>query len=129
MTLPSKIKDHVSRHKTVYTVGSYVVVAGVVYVVAKGVKVQGGIANTSVSVNPVSLFSNRMTTNVMTIIDRGTQGPPSYLVQCLETGEIWISQRAAAFANGVSQTDLSLHLNGIKDSVNNLHFERVGIAI
>ena len=84
-------------------------------------------ADTLVTMRPLSLLSNRMT-NVVTVIDSNRQGPPSWVVRCLETGNIFTSQNAAADAMGLSATNLSQHLNGVQDSVNGFTFERICMA-
>lgn len=68
------------------------------------------------------------TLNVVSYFSSGRQGPPSWVVRCLETGDVFTSQRAAAFAMGLAQDHLSNHLNGIRDNVNGFHFERICMA-
>lgn len=116
------IKEHVARHKTAYLIGSFVVVAGITYLVVR--KMTSGQDN--VTVRSFNILSNHP--SIVTMIESNRQGPPSWVVRCLDTGEWFSSQRAAALANGIYESHLSQHLNGLQDHVNGLHFERVCIA-
>lgn len=66
--------------------------------------------------------------NLQQVISANRQGAPSWVVRCLESGEVYPSQRAAAIANGIAESDLSRHLNGLRDLAENLHFERICMA-
>lgn len=120
----NRFKAHVGRHKTAYIVGSLVVVAGVTYLVTR--KLSSGTANDNVNVRAFNFLSNHP--SIVTVIENGRQGPPSWVVRCLETGEIFTSQRMAALLNGINQSDLSQHLNGLHENVKGLHFDRICIA-
>ena len=68
------------------------------------------------------------TLNMVSYISADRQGPPSWVVRCLETGDVFTSQRAAALAMNLAQDHLSNHLNGTRDNVNGYHFERICMA-
>lgn len=46
-------------------------------------------------------------------------------VKCVETKEVFASMARAANANGVNVANMSKHINGAKEAVNGLHFEKV----
>jgi hypothetical protein len=118
-----EIAAHVKKHKTAYIVGTTVVVtAGITYFVTRRISVGQG----NVNVRALNLLSNKP--NIVTVIENGRQGPPSWVVRCVETNEWFSSQRAAAFGKGLSESELSSHLNGLRDNVRDLHFERVCLA-
>lgn len=52
-------------------------------------------------------------------------GDPGNHVQCIETGEIWMSQGAAARATGIHPSYLSNHLRGITPHCKSQHFQTV----
>jgi len=66
--------------------------------------------------------------NNVSFISSNRQGPPSWVIRCLETGNIFTSQRAAALAMKLSESHLSEHLNGLKDHIDGYHFERICLA-
>ena len=61
-------------------------------------------------------------------ITSNRQGPPSWVVRCIETGEVFSSQNKAAEVLGISKQDLSKHLNKTMDTADGLHFERICMA-
>lgn len=67
-------------------------------------------------------------TNNVAIIDARRQGPPSWVVRCVETGQITSSQRAMAAALGISESNISKQLNGILDHAEGYHFERICLS-
>jgi hypothetical protein len=98
-------------------------------VLASGVhSVPDGTA-TAVTVNPFMFFS-KQANNISTIVHRNNQGPPSYMVECLEDNVTWLSQKVAAAAKGVDPGMMSSHINhGIPGSLNGEHFRRIGVAV
>lgn len=117
--LSRKVRIHYRKHKKVYLVGSYVVVAGAVFVVTRATIPSRGISNTAILV-----WRNKQM--IKLVIRRGH---PGYVVRCLETGEIFASIRRAAEANGISASTLRQHLAGKQDAVSGLHFEKLGEAL
>ena len=76
----------------------------------------GLVLGNSYALNDVSfIFSNR-------------QGPPSWVIRCKETGDIFSSQAKAALEMNIEASRISEHLNGVRDSVNGYHFERICLA-
>lgn len=66
--------------------------------------------------------------NLKQVINSNRKGAPSWVVRCVETGQIYTSQRAAALATGIAESDISRHLNGLRELSENLHFERICLA-
>lgn len=103
-----KVKDHIRRHQTKYIVGVTVVVtAGITYAITRQVSLR-------------YFPTNAMRINKMTIKDNvlyfttyaRKQGPPSYVIRCVETGEIFTSQAEACRQLGIDPARMSRHLNG-----------------
>jgi hypothetical protein len=57
------------------------------------------------------------------------QGPPSWVIRCVETKSIFTSQLHAAKAMSLDPSSISRHLNGTKEHVNGYHFVRVAMAV
>jgi hypothetical protein len=62
------------------------------------------------------------------MIEANRQGPPSWVVRCKETSDIFMSQKAAAKEMGLSASHLSDHLSGGMDHVRGFTFERICMA-
>lgn len=73
------------------------------------------------------LFTKNVT-NFTQTVNAYRQGPPSWVIRCLETGESFMSQNKAATAMGLSPAEISRHLNGALDDVRGYHFERICMA-
>ena len=121
-----EIKAHISRHKTAYTIGVIIGVAGITYLIMKGrtTSFLRSLDGPDVVTNrPFTFFSNR--TNIVTVIAREGRGHPGYLIQCKETGDIFSSQAGAASWIGTSTANMSQHISGRFPDVYGLHFERI----
>jgi hypothetical protein len=116
------IKAHVVRNKSKYAFVAGVGVTGVAWYFTGG----RGFGQGNVTVRALNLFSNHP--NITTVIESGRQGPPSWVVRCRETGEVFVSQRAASIGKGIAEANISKHLNGFQDSAEGLHFERICLA-
>jgi len=125
-----KIKKHFEKQKQEYLwVGSLVVVAGITYLIMRNANAQPIGPGTSVTAqNGISVLGNKVVMNNVSYISANRQGPPSWVVRCIETGEIYTSQNAAAEAIGLSPSELSKHLNGLMDHVRGYTFERICLA-
>lgn len=71
---------------------------------------------------------NKIVMGSLTYIEANRQGPPSWVVRCLETGDIFTSQRAAALALNINEQTISRQINGLIESANDFHFERICLA-
>lgn len=128
-----KIKQHLRDNKTHYIWGSVtVVVAGITCVIVKGRcsshRIDRGIS--VVADRGISVIADRSVVkdNVFHISKHSRRGAPSWIVRCVETGEVFSSQREAAEAMGLSQSEISKHLNGLMDHVRGFTFERIAMA-
>jgi hypothetical protein len=115
-----RVKAHVGRHKVVYSVGGVIVVAGIAYYVGTRVGATRILSPSIVGDN------NKLNQKIITLVNR--QGPPSWKIYCIETGEELNSQRAMALVHKISESDLSQHLNGLHEHVNGKHYVRRGLA-
>ena len=121
-----KIKTHWEKYKQTYiTVGVGVVVGVTIFIVARKTAPTLNIGKSAV-VTDVKQFVTKGDLNYT--IKANRQGPPSWVVRCIETGDVFSSQNKAAEALGISSRDISCQLNGIKPDIKGLHFERICIA-
>jgi hypothetical protein len=124
------IKAHVGRHKTIYcSVGTGIIVAGITYTITRGVasqSISGGISVTAK--RGISVLGKKVVMNNVSYISANRQGSPSWVVRCLETGEIFTSQLSAARELDIPASEISKHLNGLMDHVRGYHLERVCLA-
>ena len=143
---PETIKKHFAEHKEVYIgIGIGLTLAGITWVIVRGKStdlVAGSVPDLvagtgdsagSVVDNTTRSFSfgfNNHTTsinNAVTTIHTGTRGNPGFVTRCIETGELFETQDAAARAFGIPAEFLSKHLNYGRPLKEGLHFERLGI--
>jgi hypothetical protein len=125
-----KVKTHLEEHKLLYCcIGSAVAGAGIGVLWMKknpswpntnDIKVKAGR-------DAIVAGKNVMMKNV-TFITANRQGPPSWVVRCIETGSIFPSQNNAASQMNLSAAHISEHLNGVRDHVNGYTFERICLA-
>ena len=119
-TVGQKVKGHFKKHKVKYIVGGTCAVVGVgvgLYLGNKGI-INVQLVNTG-EVTQVQNIDKSI--NVLT-----RRGHAGNMVRCLETGEVFASQNRACDLLGLNRSDLSNHLNGLKDEVKGLHFEKIG---
>jgi hypothetical protein len=135
-----KIKQHFERNQQAYFFGGGVVFAGITSLIvrdtvsqciSRGIPVaaQGGIpvlGESNAIQNVVTGKHNVL--NSVSYISANRQGPPSWVVRCLDTGDVFTSQKIAAAEMGLPANELSRHLNGILDNVRGYHFERICLA-
>ena len=127
----NKIKEHISKHKTVYactTTG--IVVAGITSCIMRGVASKQSIScgHAVAAKRGIAVLGKRVVMNNVSYISADRKGPPSWVVRCKETGDIFTSQRAAAIEMNLDYTKLSKHLNGMLEHANGYTFERVCMA-
>lgn len=143
---PETIKKHFAEHKEVYVgIGIGLTLAGITWVIVRGrnTSVHGalgsdlhggseGFGRSVVENTTRSLsfgFNNHTTSinNAVTTIHKGSRGPSGFVTRCVETGELFETQDAAARAFDISKSVLSSHLNKGTPLKEGLHFERLGI--
>jgi hypothetical protein len=61
-------------------------------------------------------------------VEKEGRGHPGYMVQRIEDGLVWVSQKQAAIAVEVDPSRMSNHLNGRTPQINGEHFARVQLA-
>jgi hypothetical protein len=125
-----RIKRHFKERKDLYVgIGIGIGITGITCLIMRGrhasvPRVLDGPAR--VTVRPLAFLSNQRT-NVVAVIERAGRGHPGYLVRCLETGEIYLSQIEAASAINTYPSVMSGHLQGKLPDVHGMHFERVNL--
>ena len=113
-----QIKAHVERNKPIYAFAGGIVLTTAIFVVTRRL-------TTSVLVKKI-VFKD----SVLLIQTYARhQGAPSWVVRCVETGEIFTSQSDAAMRMGLDPSTISRHLNGTKAHVMGYHFVRLAMAI
>lgn len=147
MEVIKKAKKHIKKHKTeYYCIVTGVVVAGITLLIMRsrsdssisrgipvtakrGLAVPGEASVNALEVNRGGLvLGNSYALNNVSFISSNRQGPPSWVIRCLETGAIFASQNLCANEMGVAKSEVSKHLNGFLDNVQGYHFERICLA-
>lgn len=123
------IKAHVRRHKVAYSFGTGVIFAGITFCIMRSVTSQPISSSvTGTTGSSVTGTGKKVVISNISFISSNRQGSPSWVVRCLETGDIFSSQFAAAKEMGITQTNLSKHLNGLQETAQGFHFERICLA-
>ena len=126
----ARIKRHFLENKKFYvgfTAG--IGVAGISFLIMRGVASQSIGRDTVVTAErDIVVLGKRAVMNNVSYISSNRQGPPSWVIRCIETGEIFSSQNAAAIEMNLQKGHISQHLNGMRDHVQNYHFERICMA-
>lgn len=125
-----KIKEHFKKHKLAYSCGAAALAgAGFTYLIMRGVTSRpisvsiGDAAGCAIGVSgKKGVMSN------ISLISSNRQGSPSWVIRCLETDKVFTSQSKAASEMGLKASQLSDHLNGVRDHVNGFTFERIAMA-
>ena len=125
--MQDKIKAHFKEHKNVYM--ACVVTAGITALIVRDIIPRHISHDTIVTAGRDTIVTRANVVNNISYVFNNRQGPPSWVVRCLETGMEYSSQRAAALAMGLPASRLSQHLNGFTDHVGGYHFERICLAI
>lgn len=127
-----KVKTHIKEHKEAYITGSVCLgLAGITMLYmrdrhaallrgADGLKT----ADASVTVRPLSFFSNQKN-EIVSTIHTGGRGHSGFMTRNIEHNVAFQTQGEAAKAFNISPANLSSHLNGKFDDVEGLHFERI----
>jgi hypothetical protein len=129
--MKDSIKTHVMKYKIQYSCGvAGIVSAGITYVIMRGVASQHIGRGISVTAERgIAVLADRsVVTNNVSYISSRRQGPPSWVIRCIETGKIFTSQLAAANEMELPASEVSKHLNGMMDHVRGYTFERICMA-
>ncbi len=123
-----KTKAHFEKYKTVYyCIGTGIVVAGATVLYMNRATPKSHDVNVHAGENAVVAGKNVVMSNV-NFITSNRQGPPSWVIRCIETDQIFTSQNAAANEMGLPASEISRHLNGVIDNVKDYTFERICLA-
>lgn len=129
--MQKEIKEHFAKYRNIYITAGIVVLASAVtgFTVYFGVKAQG------LTTNKISIKGNKnqnitlQTGGVLNYtIKSNRKGPPSWMVRCIETGEIFSSQKKAAKAMEIDPRKISQNVRGLITDIKGLHFERVALS-
>lgn len=125
-----KLKLHLQENKKVYLAGAGgATFAGITCLIMRGVASQSISHDTVVATEgAIGVLGKKIVMRNVSFISANRQGPPSWVVRCLETDAIAASQASIAHAMGLSPSHLSQHLNGVRDHVSGYHFERICLA-
>jgi len=118
-----KIKQHFHNNKKVYITGGVCLVVGA----AGGVLYASKKAEMIVDAYKLQINSPT-TNNIITQLILPALGDPGNVVQCIETGTIYASQRQAAKELGLSTSNVSKHLHGQLSHVKGNHLKVIGKA-
>lgn len=108
-----KIKNHFRKHKVAYISVGVSVTAGV----AVGLLVGRG----QVSISNPAMVNYKPVANTVQV-QMVRPGPKSFVVQCVESGQVWPSIRQAAESTKLSPGLISGHLKGKFADVGGFHF-------
>lgn len=130
----SRVRKHLKKNKQIYIgLGIGLGFAGITWLIVRNQSqpitssVTGG-AGHSVTVTGHRVEIRDNTLNMVSYISAERQGPPSWVVRCIETGQVFTSQRSAALAMEIAETNISKHLNGLQDTAQGYTFERLCMA-
>jgi len=125
-----KVKIHIEKHKTAYSCAVTAIgVAGITALIMRNNSkpcIQGGIS--VLAKGGATVLGKSTVLNTVSYISSERQGPPSWVVRCVETGAVFTSQAKAALEMKLDPSLISSHLNGGTDHVNGYHFERICMA-
>jgi hypothetical protein len=120
------IKKHWKQYKWWYIGAGVVVAVGVcAYILGKNT-IDDRISMGDIDMGSQNVASPAINNGVLNYtVESSRQGPPSWVVQCLETGDVYSSQNKAAEALDLSSSTISQQINGIKPDAGGLHFKRI----
>lgn len=123
-----KVKRHLKENRPVYILGG-LTLAGFTCLIVRDVVHQPISRGIAVAADRgIAVAGRKVSMSNVSYISADRQGPPSWVVRCKETGEVFTSQRNAATEMGLPYNELSRHLNGLRDNVRGNHFERICLA-
>ena len=122
-----RVKQHVREHKEAYVVG--LIATGTCLIMRDIVSQSINRDVIVVAGRDAIVARKKIAMHNVSFISADRQGPPSWVVRCLETGDVFKSQRTAARELNVTPSNLSRHLNGLQDTAQGLHFERIAMAV
>jgi hypothetical protein len=139
--MKEEIKEHVVEHKVVYAFAGGIIFAGITCYIMRdivnpqpisrdiAVTAQRDIAVLGEKVVSQSVIGNENVLHNVSYFISNRQGPPSWVVRCKETGELFTSQNSAAREMNISSSELSKHLRGGLTEVRGHTFERICMTV
>lgn len=125
-----KAKEHFRKNKKFYIRAACGIgVAGITWAITRGVASQPISRDVIVTAGRDAIVSRKkIVMDNVSFISADRQGPPSWVVRCKETGDIFTSQNAAAADLGITKSNISRHLNGLQENAQGFHLERICLA-
>ena len=138
MVSKDQIKKHYDKHKRVYNVLSIALLLTTSVLITRSIVRRSctpqllDVADClgTESVDSFSFLNNTKIAkgaNITTNIYNKTKGHPGFVTRCVETGELFETQNAAASFFEIPPSILSRHLNDGLELREGLHFERLGV--
>lgn len=125
-----RIKNHVKEHKIEYACAATAIVsAGFTYAIMRGTSSRSISDCRTVATNHSNtVIGKKIVMKDVSLISSNRKGSPSWVIQCLETGNVFRSQRDAAINMGINPTNVSKQLNGHLPTAEGFTFERICLA-
>ena len=90
-----------------------------------GTSFAGPVSQTLGNASPIIFANGDVKSKITTNVYKNKKGHPGYLTGCIDTNDVFESQKKAASAFGISDKAMSEHLKGKLPDANGHHFERV----
>ena len=90
-----------------------------------GTSFAGPVSQTHGNASPIIFANGDVKAKITTNVYKNKKGHPGYLTRCIDTSDVFESQKKAASAFGISDKVMSEHLKGKLPDANGHHFERV----
>ena len=124
------VKAHLKANKNIYIAAGIGVLVGVIVGAGGTMYLKRNAKSITQVINNVAPVFNDTVAPVFndnsSTVSLG--GHLHKIVKCLETGEIFEKVSESAKSAGVPLSLMSKHLNGHTDSINDLHYEIIGIG-
>jgi hypothetical protein len=124
-----KLKQHFQENWKIYAGVGGGTLAGITCCIVRGVAsrpISSGITGTAD--HGITAIGKKVVMSNVSYISANRQGPPSWVVRCKETSELFTSQRAAEMEMGLTAGNVSKYLLGTIPNANGYTFERICMA-
>jgi len=122
----AEVKAHIQRNQKAYITGGVCLAIGVLGTLAAA-KNNSTTVISSIEGNRNNFVGTAEHVTVV-VAELERRGHPGNVVRCLETGEVFASQRRAAEMLGVNPGEISKQLRGLTDKAGGYTFENLGEA-
>ena len=125
-----KIKKHLNDNRELYIMGGMFVgfACFTWYIMRDHSKLSIGRDVIVTAERDAIVLGQNNTLNTVSYIAADRQGPPSWVIQCLETQDVYTSQNKAAEALEITASNVSRQLNGLQENAQGYHFKRLCMA-